>query len=262
MNVKELFSIEGRVALVTGGAGMYGRQLVTGMVEAGARVFVASRNLAALEKLAAEYRSQGADITALAYDQGDETSILALRDEIRRRAGRCDILVNNSVLRSMMKAGYRDEAATFDESMRVNATGLFVITRAFGDLMAEQGKGSIINIGSIHGMIAPNPWLYEGTNVSGWYPDYFFHKAGMINFTRFVASYYGDKGVRCNVVSPGGYQTEKHSPRFLQNYGRATMLGRMATDDDLKGVVVFLASDAAGYITGANLAVDAGYTAK
>jgi NAD(P)-dependent dehydrogenase (short-subunit alcohol dehydrogenase family) len=161
-----------------------------------------------------------------------------------------------------MKDAYRSSWADIDLSMRVNVTGLIVMTRAFGDVMAETGGGSIVNVGSIHGMIAPDPWLYAGTNISGWYPDYFFHKGGMINFTRFVASYYGAKGVRCNCVSPGGYQTEKHPPRFLKNYARHTMLGRMADDNDLKGAVVFLASRAAAYITGVNLPVDAGYTAK
>ena len=262
MNVREMFSLEGKVALVTGGGGLYGRQLVAGMAEAGARTFVASRNIEPLKTLAEQHKKQGRDVTALSYDQGDEASILKLRDEILRLAGRCDVLVNNAVLRPMMKAGYGDDAATFDLSMKVNATGLFLITRAMGDAMAERGGGSIVNIGSIHGMIAPDPWLYEGTNVSGWYPDYFFHKGGMINFTRFVASYYGLKNVRCNCVSPGGYQTQQHSERFLDNYARKTMLGRMADDDDLKGVVVFLAGDAAAYVTGANIPVDAGYTAK
>jgi len=261
MNVKKLLSLEGKVALVTGGAGMYGRQLVAGMAEAGAKTFVASRNIGPLEKLAEAHRRLGQDVTALSYDQGDEASILHLRDEILSRAGRCDVLVNNAVLRPM-KGGYEDDASRFDLSMKVNATGLFIITRAFGDTMARRGGGAIVNIGSIQGMIAPDPYLYEGTNISGWYPDYFFHKGGMINFTRFIASYYGLKGVRCNCVSPGGYQTGKHDPTFLKNYAKKTFLGRMAADDDLKGVVVFLASDAASYITGANLPVDAGYTAK
>jgi len=262
MNVRDMFSLEGKIALVTGGAGLYGRQLVTGMAEAGTKVFVASRNIEPLEKLAVEHRENGYDVTALSYDQGDEASVLALRDEILGREGRCDILVNNAVLRPMRDGGYGGDAGKFALSMKVNATGLFVITRAFGDVMAEKGSGSIVNIGSIHGLIGPDPWLYEDTTISGWYPDYFFHKGGMINFTRFIASYYGDKGVRCNMVSPGGYQADNMDQLFLENYARHTMLGRLAGDDDLKGVVVFLAGDAAAYITGANIRVDAGYTAK
>ena len=262
MNVMELFSLKGKVALVTGGAGLYGRQLVSGMAEAGARTFVASRNLEAVEAVAAAERERGHDVTALSYDQGDEASILALRDEILERAGPVDVLVNNAVLRPTLKDAYASSPQDLELSMRVNGTGLLLITRAFGDAMAERGGGAVVNIGSIHGMIGPDEFLYEGTGVSGWYPDYFFLKAGMINFTRFTASYYALRGVRCNCASPGGYQTEKHDPTFLKNYARHTMLGRMSDDDDLKGVVVFLASDASKYMTGANVVVDAGYTAK
>lgn len=261
MSILEMFSLKGKTALVTGGAGLYGRQIVEALAEAGARTVMASRNLQALRLFAAKLFENGLEVTALRLDQGDEKSILALRDEILRRAGRLDILVNNAVLRPMKK-GFSDDAATFAESMRVNATGLFLITRAMGDVMAERGSGSIINIGSIQGMIGPDPTIYEGTEMHGWYPDYFFHKGGMINFTRFIASYYGARGVRCNCVSPGGFRTAKMPEAFVKNYSRRTFLGRLANDTDLKGVVVFLASDASAYITGANIPVDGGYTAK
>src|SRR5512143_3314243 len=128
--------------------------------------------------------------------------------------------------------------------MRVQATGLFVITRAIADMMAVQRTGSIINIGSIQGIIGTDPTIYRGTSMSGWYPDYFFHKGGMINYTRFIGSYYGAYGVRCNCVSPGGFQTPQHPEAFVRQYSDRTFLGRLANDTDLKGVIVFLASDA------------------
>jgi NAD(P)-dependent dehydrogenase (short-subunit alcohol dehydrogenase family) len=215
----------------------------------------------ALEKLAAEHRKNGDDVTALQYDQSDEASILALRDTIVKKAGRLDVLVNNSVSRPMKKA-FKDDASTFAESMRVNATGMFIITRAFGDLMAQQKRGSIINIGSIHGMIAPDPTIYRGTEMTGWYPDYFFHKAGLIGMTRFMASYYGAYNVRCNCVSPGGFLTSKMPEAFVKQYSERTFLGRLANETDLMGVIVFLASDASVYITGANIPVEGGYTQK
>ena len=261
MGVLDLFSLDGKVAVVTGGAGLYGRQIVRGVAEAGAETYIASRNLAPLEALADAHRSAGLEVTALQYDQGDEASILALRDAVLERSGRIDVLVNNSVLRPLDR-GYESDASKFAESMKVNATGLFIITRAFGDAMAERGSGSIINIGSIQGMIAPDPTIYRGTSMSGWAPDYFFHKGGMINFTRFIASYYGSRGVRCNCLSPGGYRTPDHPDAFVRQYSDRTFLGRLANDTDLMGAVVFLASDASGYITGANVPVDAGYTAK
>ncbi len=261
MGVLESFSLSGKAALVTGGAGLYGRQIVRALAEAGAKTFAASRGLETLRACTARLAGEGLDVTALGFDQGDEKSVLGLRDEILNRAGGLDVLVNNAVLRPMKK-GFADEASAFAESMKVNATGLFIITRAMGDVMAGRGGGSIINIGSIHGLVGPDPPIYEGTEMHGFYPDYFFHKGGMVNFTRFVASYYGGRSVRCNCVSPGGFRTEKMPEAFVRNYSRRTFLGRLAGETDLMGVIVFLASDASSYITGANIAVDGGYTAK
>jgi NAD(P)-dependent dehydrogenase (short-subunit alcohol dehydrogenase family) len=261
MSVLSRFSLRGRVALVTGGAGLYGRQIVSALAEAGAQTIMASRNVEALEPLAAQHRSAGRDVCALPLDQGEEASVLSLRDEVLSRYGKIDVLVNNAVARPMKK-GYHDDASTFAESMQVNATGLFVITRAFGDVMSEKGQGgSIINIGSIQGMIGPDPTIYRGTEMSGWYPDYFFHKGGIINFTRFVASYYGAQNIRCNCISAGGFFANQPEP-FVSQYSDRTLLGRMAGDSDLMGTIVFLASEASTYITGANIPVDGGYTAK
>lgn len=261
MSILDMFSLKGRVALVTGGAGLYGRQIVRGIAEAGAQTYMASRNVEALEVVAEQLRSEGCDAQALQYDQGDEASILALRDQILAKTGRIDVLVNNSVARPMKQA-YKSDLAAFAESMRVNATGLFAITRAIGDVMEGQRSGSIVNIGSIQGMIGPDPTIYRGTAMSGWYPDYSFHKGGIINFTRFIASYYGHANVRCNCLSPGGFRTPDHPEDFVRQYSDRTFLGRLANDTDLMGAVVFLASDASSYITGANIPVDAGYTAK
>jgi NAD(P)-dependent dehydrogenase (short-subunit alcohol dehydrogenase family) len=260
MKTLEMFSLSGKTALVTGGAGLYGRQIVEALAEAGARTFAASRNLERSRKFAARLCAQGYDVAALKVDLGDEQSILDLRKKILKLCGRLDILVNNAVLRPMKT--FEDSAAAFGLSMHINATGLFLITRAMGDVMARQKSGSIINIASIMALRGPEPANYLGTQMHAWYPDYFFHKGGMVNFTRFVASYYGAKGVRCNCVSPGGLFTPKMPKKFIRNYSRRTCLGRLANETDLKGVIVFLASDASAYLTGANIPVDGGYTAK
>ncbi|MFM7752237.1 MAG: SDR family oxidoreductase, partial [Opitutaceae bacterium] len=125
------------------------------------------------------------------------------------------------------------------------------------------GGGSIVNISSIYGMVGSNPWLYEGTSMTT-APDYFFHKGGMINLTRHLASHYGPQKVRVNVVSPGGVYNPDNpqAPAFLERYGKMTMLGRMAEAPEVTGAVVFLLSDASTYVTGTNLVVDGGYTAK
>lgn len=260
MNVLDTFSLAGKVALVTGGAGLYGRQIAMALAQAGAVTHMTTRNGERLAELEDGFRKDGVSVTALCLDQEREQSILALRDRILTDHGRVDILVNNAVARTM--GSWNDPLEAFDRSMRINATGLFAVTRAFGDLMAERGSGSIVNIGSIQGTVGADGSLYKDMGFHGFVPDYFFHKGGMVNFTRFVASYYGPKNVRCNCISPGGLASHRTPDEFKERYGERTMLGRMAGDTDLMGSVVFLASDASAYITGANLPVDGGYTAK
>lgn len=261
MNVMEMFSLKGKSAIMTGGAGLYGRQIVEALAEAGADTYIASRNVAALEEVAKAHRDQGQKVTALELDLADEKSVLALRDEVMKRAGKIDVLVNNAVAR--VTKGWDDDLANYDLSWHINATGLHAITRAVGKEMIKQQAGSIINIGSMMGMIGVEHRNYEGTDMGGtWSSDYFFHKGGMINYTRFCASYFGRFGVRCNCVSPGGLQTPSQPERFVKNYSERTQLGRMANTTDLKGVMVLLASEASAYITGTNIPVDGGYTAK
>jgi NAD(P)-dependent dehydrogenase (short-subunit alcohol dehydrogenase family) len=259
MSILDTFALNGKVALVTGGAGLYGRQIVQALAEAGARTYIASRNLEALEKLAAEHRALGRDVRALRLDQTNEPSIFAVRDTIVRESGKLHILVNNAVARPVKK-GYFDDAAAIDESMRVNGTGLILVTRALGEVMAD--GGSIINIGSMMGLVGVEPLNYRGTDMTGWYPDYFFHKGGMTNLTRFFASYYGPRAIRVNCVHPGGLRSPSHPEAFVKNYSERTCLGRLANDTDLMGIVVFLSSDASAYVTGTNIPVDGGYTAK
>lgn len=259
MSILDTFRLTGKVALITGGGGLYGRQIARAFAEAGARTYIASRHREALESVASDLRSQGHDVRALTLDQSDETAIAAARDAISRESGRLDVLVNNAVARPV-KNGYFDEAAALDESMRVNGTGLILVTRAMGEILKD--GGAIINIGSIMGLVGVEPLNYLGTDMHGWYPDYFFHKGGMANLTRFLSSYYGRRGIRVNCIHPGGLQSPSHPEAFVRQYSERTCLGRLANDTDLMGIVVFLASDASAYITGTNIPVDGGYTAK
>ena len=256
--VRELFDLTGKVALVTGGAGLFGRQIAEALAEAGARTFMASRDVEKLQAQADLFAKQGLTVTALELDQGREESVTRLLAQLADTAGGVDILINNAVLRPMRD--WSSPAADFARSMEVNATGVFLMTRAFGEHMAERGGGSIVNVSSIQGAVGPDYTLYEGL---GWGtpPDYFFHKGGMLQLTRFAASKLGPRNVRVNAILPGGFFNQQ-DPRFLERYNARTFLGRMAGNDDLKGVIVFLASDASAYVTGACIAVDGGYTAK
>ena len=262
MNAMELFNLKGKVAVVTGGAGLYGRQIVEALAAAGATIYMASRNKAKNEEVAAEImQTIGGTVYAEEVDLLNEASMLSLCDRIYEREGKVDVLVNNAVLRCT--EGYTDSAENFDLSMLANATGLFIISRAFGDRMAKANYGSIINIGSYMGILGPDYWLYEGTDMNdeGGPGDYFFHKGGMTNYTKFLAGHYGSHNVRCNCLELGGlFNNQPES--FVERYYAKTMLGRMANNTDIMGAIIYLASDASAYVTGAIIPVDGGYSAK
>ena len=261
MNVLNTFSLKGKVALLTGGAGLYGRQLAEALAEAGAITYIASRNVAELEKVAEGLRATGGDVTALPLDLEDEASIQALVAEIVSRSGRFDVLVNNAVTRCAC-ASWDQPMETFDKSLRINASALFCLTRLAAEEMKKCGGGSVINIGSYMGIRGPDPTNYVGTDMMKTpSPIYFFEKGGMVNFTRFAASVLGPFGIRVNAIHPGGFFNNQPAA-FVKNYSANTMLGRLANATDLKGVVIFLASEASAYLTGTNIPVDGGYTAK
>lgn len=259
MNVLEKFSLKGRIALVTGGAGPYfGSSISESLAEAGASVIVASRSGMRNQTFVENLQEKGLDAYAMDLDITRPESIQKLHDEVINGFGRLDILVNSAYVQV---SGSLDTQTYADwlKSAQGDMAGLFIICKAFLSDMVRQGKGSIINISSIYGVIANDPSLYEGTEMVQ-PPHYTFVKAGMINFTRYLANYYGKKGVRANCISPGGYLTDLPDS-FLNNYCKKVPIGRMMNSEDLKGAVVFLASDASEYITGINLLVDGGWTA-
>lgn len=255
------FSLRGKIVIQFGGTGLLGRALVSAISTSEATLIVASRNRAALESLAASEQALGRNVQIEETDIGSESSLAALRDRILSQHKRIDGIVFNAVSRPMRAMD--DELSKWNESMATNGTGFFSTVRTFGDVMATQRSGSIVNIDSIYGVVGSNPYLYEGTNMTA-APDYFFVKGGMLNLTRYLASHYGLRGVRVNAVSPGGiYNPDSpQAPEFIERYNRLTMLGRMCGAKEVGGAVVFLLSEAASYITGANLMVDGGHTAK
>lgn len=257
-NTNNLFRLNGRVALVTGGAGIYGVHITRALAEVGAHVIVASRNKDLCEEVAAEMSSEGLNVTGASLDLASGDSIRELRDRIVAEYGKLDVLFNNAVARS----GGDPSTVTEEDwtsAMDVNSTGFFLSCKFFGEQMVKQRSGVMVNISSIYGVVGPNFNIYEGTDITS-PANYAFAKGGMVNFTRYAASYYGRFGIRVNCISPGGFRTDQPDI-FIQNYSKQTPLRRMATDDDIKGAAVFLASDASAYITGHNLMVDGGWTA-
>lgn len=258
MNVKELFSLKGKIILVSGGAGIYGKCIVEGLAEADGTVIIASRDLESVKEAAAEFCAKGLDVHAMQLDQGSHESVLALKAEIEKRFGRLDVFVNNAVSRPMKS--YDDPIENFSESMRVNAVGGMDMLREMSRLIELSGGGSVINIASMMGMYGPELSNYEGTDIGAPPPDYYFHRAGAINLTRYLAKMFAGRNIRVNCVSPGG-KFSNQDERFVANYCKKIPLGRMAGHDDIKGVVVLLASDAGAYINGENILMDGGMNA-
>lgn len=259
MTVLHRFRLDGKTAVVTGGTGLYGQPFSRALAEAGARVVVTSRIGSSAQRIAGQLSSEGLDALGLELDQSDERSIESFTDAVLDRCGTVDILVNNAVHRQ--GRGLLDTTATdWDATSQVNSRGLFLLTQAMVRSMVEhQRGGTVINIGSIYGIVGPTFDVYDETPMTS--PAFYsYDKAGMIGFTRYLAAALGPAGVRVNCLCPGGLRSEGQHAAFVREYVARTPLRRMASADDVTGALVFLASDAAGYVTGAVLPVDGGWT--
>lgn len=254
-----MFRLDGKIALVTGGAGIVGTHIVEALAEAGATVWAVSRDGARCAELAAALTGRGLNAASASCDFTQEQAVVRLRDEILAREGRLDILFNNAVARAGGDLRH-STLEEWEETMKLNSSGLFLASRILSEPMQQARSGSIVNIASIYGAVGPDFSIYEGTAMSN-PAHYAFSKGGMINFTRYLASYLGPDNVRVNCISPGGFLSEGQDETFRAAYARRTLLGRMAVGEDIKGPAVFLASDASRYITGQNIVVDGGWTA-
>jgi len=259
----DIFSLKGKIAIVTGGAGYFGKPICQALAEAGARVIIASRDERKCSAYALELTGRGWLAEGMFLDLADENSIGKLTSNIFQKYGRIDVLVNNAVSREGFKDLEQLSTTEFEHSQRINATGLMLITQSVIRVMRRQGSGNIINIGSIQGAVGPNFPVYGQTGMTS--PvNYTYDKWAMVGFTKWLANYYGRFNIRANCISPGGYgpgvAESFGDNEFVQNYKRLTPLGRFAGDEDIKGPVIFLASEASAYITGHNLLVDGGWT--
>jgi NAD(P)-dependent dehydrogenase (short-subunit alcohol dehydrogenase family) len=263
-----IFSLEGKVAIVTGACGLIGKKHCEALANAGASVVVADINEAACVAFAKEL---GENHLGISVNVIDETSLKSAKEKIFARFGRIDVLVNNAAINDMFEnPSLALEHSMFEhypldmwkKSLEVNVTGVFLCSQVFGSVMAEAGSGSIINVASTYGITAPDQNLYKDENgIQKFYKSasYPTTKGAVISFTRFLAAYWGNKGVRVNTLSPGGVENNQDD-FFVENYSKRTVLGRMAKNSDYQGAIVFLASDASAYMSGANLVVDGGWT--
>lgn len=253
--LNKIFDCRGKVAVVTGGAGLIGSAVTKGLVAHGARVFVAESDS---RRARAGASKSGA--LPLVMDITTPNSIeVALRD-VARRVG-IDILVNCAYPRTSDWGQVLEKVRpdSFHRNVDDHLGGYFFASRAAAEIMKRHHSGSIINFASIYGISAPDFGLYKGTSLT-MPPAYSAIKGGIIAFTKYLATYYAPYGIRANVVSPGGVENGQPSA-FVRRYSQKTPLGRMARPEDLVGAVIYLASDASSYVTGTNLLVDGGWTA-
>lgn len=269
MNSLELFSLKNKTAIVTGALGLIGKNHCSALTDAGANVVVCDLDEVKCKQFASSLPTKsigvGVDIT-------NKSSVENLRDKTLNEFGRIDILVNNAAINDMFENPQAAaEQSMFEnyplemwqKSLDVNVTGTFLCSQIIGSAMAKAGKGSIINIASTYGLVGPDQSIYKKPDGSQSFyksPAYPATKGAIVNFTRFLAAYWGNKGVRVNTLSPGGVENNQDE-YFIKNYSEKTPLGRMAQPTDYKGAIIFLASDASSYMTGANLIVDGGWTA-
>jgi NAD(P)-dependent dehydrogenase (short-subunit alcohol dehydrogenase family) len=264
-----IFSLEGKVSIVTGALGLIGKEHCKALSEAGSALVVADLDGNACSEFAARL---GNDSIGISLNVASKGSVTDANDKIISKYGKMDVLVNNAAINDMFEnPAMALEMSMFEnyplemwqKSLDVNVTGIFLCSQVFGSEMAKRGKGSIINVASTYGITAPDQSLYkdeEGKQKFYKSAAYPATKGAVISFTKFLAAYWGSKGVRVNTLSPGGVENSQDE-FFVENYSKRTPLGRMADKTDYKGAVVFLASDASSYMTGANLVVDGGWTA-
>lgn len=256
MNVRQLFDLSGKAAIVTGASAGLGVWFSRGLAEAGAAVVLAARRAEKLEDVAVTLRSEGARALAVPTDVTSEDQVQALVDKTLAHFARIDILVNNAGMGVDEGGAEKQPLALFRQVLEVNLIGTVICCQRVGRVMLEQGEGRIINVSSVHGFTA------DASDSSGAYCS---SKAAVVNLTRELAKQWAPRGVRVNGIAPGLFRTEMTEWYFEdaereRKVMESIPVGRVGREDDLKGLVVFLASPASDYVVGHTIVIDGGQT--
>jgi NAD(P)-dependent dehydrogenase (short-subunit alcohol dehydrogenase family) len=274
MTILDKFNLAGKVAVVTGAAGLLGKEFCRTLAEAEASVVVVDLNADGALNVATDLTAAGYSAQAVPTDITNPESVDSLVESMLKEFGRLDILVNCAALdpkfdtdafaKGITPGSFEDYPLDqWNAALKVNLTGMFLVTQACVKPMLLQGKkGSIINICSTYGLNGPDQKIYikEGKRLAFKPVYYTVTKAGVMGFTKYLAAYYMDSEIRVNALTPGGVYNN-HDETFVSNYSAKTILGRMAHKDEMNGALLFLASDASSYMTGSNVVVDGGWTA-
>jgi NAD(P)-dependent dehydrogenase (short-subunit alcohol dehydrogenase family) len=258
--------LDGKVALVTGGAGILGRRFCQGLADSGASVAVVDIDKSSALEVAS---SLGANADGFSCDIADPTSVADCIAAVLERFGRIDVLHNNAATKSSDVRAFFEPFETYSlstwrEVMAVNIDGMFLVAQAVGRHMIERGGGgSVIQTASIYGLVGPDPRIYEGSDYLGGLINtpavYAASKAAVVGLTRWLATHWAPHGIRVNCLVPGGVESGQNS-LFSEKYSARVPLGRMADADEMVPALLYLASSASSYVTGQIMVVDGGWT--
>lgn len=254
---KDIFSCKDKVAVVIGGSGLLGKEIVRALAEFGAKVYNAD-----LRRNTEDEKNLKTDVKYLALNITSENAIKSMLEKVAEREKRIDILINCAYPRTrdwgveLEKVSY----PSWRKNVNDHLGGYFLTCKLTAEIMKKQKSGVIINFASIYGLVAPDFSIYKDSGLT--MPvAYSAIKGGIINLTKYLASYYGKYNIRVNAISPGGVRNNQPQ-RFVRKYAEKTMLGRMGSPEDIVGAVIYLSSEASQYVTGENLIVDGGWTAR
>ena len=264
MNIKKINDLSDKVVFLTGAAGLLGSQYASALSEAGANVILADINYTQCKKMEDDIkRKNNPKSLAVKMDISNKESINKTVAKVIDKFSKIDVLVNNAVFPETKKERSiqfeKFPLELWNKIFAVNVTGVFLCNQKIGSIMVKQKNGSIINISSMYGIVAADQRIYGNSGLNST-AAYAVTKSAMFNFTRYLASYWRNTGVRINTLTLGGVENNQ-DPKFIKKYSEKTMIGRMAKKNEYSSALIFLASDASSYMTGANMVIDGGWTA-